>query len=95
MQEDLSHTDAYDQRADSEAGDGVFDQVRRSGSQQGWRCPHAVVIVGRAEGFAVDVSIQPSSIGTVQLTIPCWLLRLSLLCGESPRARRGGQVARR
>ena len=42
----MKHTNANDQRADSEAGDGVFDQVRRAGSQQSRRCPHAIVIVG-------------------------------------------------
>ena len=52
----MTHTYANDQRADGDAGDGVLDQVRRAGSQQGRRCPHAVVIVGRAEGFAGDIS---------------------------------------
>jgi hypothetical protein len=52
----MAHTYANDQRANSEAGNGVLDQVRRAGSQQGRRCPHAVVIVGRAEGFAGEIS---------------------------------------
>jgi hypothetical protein len=48
-------TDANDEGADCEAGDGVFDQVRSAGSQQGGRGAHAGVIVGRLEGFAADV----------------------------------------
>jgi hypothetical protein len=48
-------TDANDEGADGEAGDGVFDQVRRAGSQQGGGGAHAGVIVGRLEGFAADV----------------------------------------
>ena len=51
-------TYANHQRADGEAGNGVLDQVRRAGSQQGRRGPHAVVIVGRAEGFAVGVNVS-------------------------------------
>jgi len=85
----MCHTDANDQGADSEAGDCVFDQVRRAGSQQGRRCPHAVVIVGRAEGFAVDVSIHPRCTCAMQLTIPCWraetLTALRGIANVSPR----------
>lgn len=50
-------TNANHQRANGETSNGVLDQVRRAGSQQGRRCPHAVVIVGGAEGFAVQVSV--------------------------------------
>ena len=88
-QGNVSHTDAYDQRADSEAGYGVFDQVRRSGSQQGRRCPHAVVIVGGLEGFAVGISIHPLRFHTARLTIPCWraetLTALRGIANVSPR----------
>jgi hypothetical protein len=56
-------TDSYHQGADGEAGDSVLDQVRRTSSQQSRRGPHAVIVVGRLEGFAAVVncllSMQP------------------------------------
>jgi hypothetical protein len=56
------HTDSYNQRADSDTGDGVLDQVRRTSSQQSRRGPHAVVVVGRSEWFAVIVNYDPVQI---------------------------------
>jgi hypothetical protein len=80
----MVRTYANYQRADGGAGDCVFEQVRRAGSQQGWRCPHTVVIVGRAERFAANVSIHPQRpIGTPPNSLyHGGVLRLSRSCGE-------------
>jgi hypothetical protein len=51
----LERTDANDQTADGKTGDGVLDQIRRTSSQQSRRGPHAVIVVGRLEGFAAAV----------------------------------------
>jgi hypothetical protein len=79
-------TDANDEGADGEAGDGVFDQVRRAGSQQGGGGAHAGVIVGRLEGFAADVR---TDVGVMYeaLTIPWWR-RVESRRGESSVKRR-------
>jgi hypothetical protein len=77
-------TYANHERADGGAGDCVLDQVRRTSSQQSRRGPHAVVIVGRTEGFAGLVSDPLPSMHTARLTIPCWLVEaLTVLRGKS------------
>lgn len=81
---DCLHTYANNERADGGAGDGVLDQVRRTSSQQSRRGPHAVVIVGRTEGFAGLVSDSLPVMHLLRLTIPCWLVEaLTILRGKS------------
>jgi hypothetical protein len=85
------HTDAYDEPADGEAGEGILDQVRRASSQQSRRGAHAVIIVGRSEGFAVFVSdaIRASTLNLRDSLSHGGLSRLSQSCGgercASPR----------
>lgn len=66
--ENMKPTDANDERADGEAGDGVLDQVRGAGTQERRRRPHLRIVVGRLEGFAGSVSVghSPGTVGRMR-----------------------------
>jgi hypothetical protein len=86
----VGRTDANDQTADGESSDGVLDQVRRTSSQQSRRGPHAVVVVGRLEGFATAVRYCTIPTEPGLLTIP-WRRAetLAVLRGRNGPSRRG------
>lgn len=89
-------TNADDQRADSEAGNCVFHQVRRSRSQQSWRGSHALVIVGGLERLAAPVSkVNATDFRrTNSLSHRDWLWRVNagLACGEIEQAAQSAVV---
>lgn len=50
--EEVGRTDANDEGADGEAGDGVLDKVGGAGAEEGGRGLHLRIVVGGLEGFA-------------------------------------------
>jgi hypothetical protein len=48
----VGRTDANDEGANGEAGDGVLDEVGGAGAEEGGRGLHLRIVVGGLEGFA-------------------------------------------
>ena len=84
------HTDANDERADCEAGDGILQQVRRTSTQQRRRGAHAGIVVGRLERLAAYVSAVMRSRFT-PTHYPMVALWTSLLLRGKLMVRLGGE----